>query len=73
MVSLGKVLIVFGLLIVVVGFVLWSAGSFPVIDKLGRLPGDIYIRRGNFSFYFPITTAIVISVVISLVIAMLRR
>ncbi|MGH7917926.1 MAG: DUF2905 domain-containing protein [Candidatus Binataceae bacterium] len=73
MASLGKVLIAFGLVIVVLGFVLWGAGSFLVIDRLGRLPGDIYVRRGNFSFYFPITTAIVVSVVISLVIALLRR
>jgi hypothetical protein len=39
----------------------------------GRLPGDIYIRRGNFTFYFPITTAIVVSVVASLIAAWLRR
>ena len=41
--------------------------------RLGRLPGDIYIRRDNLSFYFPITTAIVISVVLSILVALLRR
>jgi hypothetical protein len=40
---------------------------------LGRLPGDIYVRRGNFTFYFPITTAIVISIVLSLLVSLLRR
>lgn len=67
---LGKALIVIGLVLVACGAVLWAFGSVPM---LGRLPGDIYIRRGNFTFYFPITTAIVLSVVLSLLLALLRR
>ena len=39
----------------------------------GRLPGDIYLRRGNFSFYFPLTTSIIVSIVLSLIVAWLRR
>ncbi len=68
--QLGKALIVLGLMLVVLGAAVWGLGSVPM---LGRLPGDIYVRRGNFTLYFPITTAIVISVVLSLLLALLRR
>ena len=40
---------------------------------LGRLPGDIIVRRGNFSFYFPLTTSVVVSVVLTLLLSWLRR
>ncbi len=70
MAPLGKALIVTGLLLVVLGAAIWSFGSAAIP---GRLPGDIYVRRGNFSFYFPVTTAIVISLVLSLIAAWLRR
>ncbi len=58
-----KTLIIIGLLILAIG-ILW-----PVLSKLGigRLPGDIIIRRDGFSFYFPITTMIIISVVLTLI------
>ena len=70
MAPLGKVLIVIGLSLVVLGVALWGLGpSF----MLGRLPGDIYVRRGNVTFYFPITTAIVVSIVLSLIATWLRR
>ena len=61
--DLGKSLIVVGLLIVVVGVVLLLAGRVP---WLGRLPGDISIQRGNWSFYFPIVTSLVVSVLLTL-------
>jgi len=70
MAPLGKVLIVIGLSLVVLGVALWGLGpSFMP----GRLPGDIYVRRGSFTFYFPITTAIVVSIVLSLIATWLRR
>ena len=66
----GKTLILFGLVIVVVGVVLSLAGKLP---WLGNLPGDITIQRDRFSFYFPITTCIIVSVIISLVLYFFRR
>lgn len=66
----GKLLIVIGLVIVALGLVLTLAGRIP---WLGNLPGDIAIRRENFSFYFPITTSILISVVLSLLFWLFRR
>ena len=64
MMSLGKLLIGAGLLLVVVGAVVIFAGKANV--PLGRLPGDIVYRGRNTSFYFPIVTCIIISVVLSL-------
>jgi uncharacterized protein HemY len=68
--DLGKTLIVFGLVLVAVGIVLSFA---PKIPWLGRLPGDIYILRGNFTFYFPLTTCILLSLIITLVLYLFRR
>ena len=65
MTDLGKLLLVFGGAIVVAGAVLLLAGRFNL--PLGHLPGDIVYRGKNTVFYFPITTCIVISVVLSLV------
>jgi Protein of unknown function (DUF2905) len=66
----GKTLVFFGLILVIVGLVLSFAGKLP---WLGNLPGDITIQRERFSFYFPITTCILISVLISLVLYFFRR
>jgi Protein of unknown function (DUF2905) len=70
MTELGKILMVFGGLMLVIGVVLTLSGK---ISWLGRLPGDIIIQRDNFSFYFPLTTYLLLSVVLSLVVALLRR
>jgi hypothetical protein len=70
MTGLGKALIYFGLILVVVGVILSFAGKLP---WLGQLPGDISIQRERFSFYFPITTCILISVLITLVLYFFRR
>jgi hypothetical protein len=68
--QLGRTLIVIGLVIALVGLLLTLAGRIP---WLGRLPGDIHIRRENFSFYFPLATSLVISVVLSLILWLFRR
>jgi hypothetical protein len=68
--ELGKTLIVLGIAIVVLGVLFTFGGRIP---WLGNLPGDIHIQRGRFNFYFPITTCIVISAVISLVLYFFRR
>ena len=64
---MGKTLIVIGLVIAACGLVMML--GVPI----GRLPGDIYVRRGNFSFYVPITTSIVVSIVLTLILALVRR
>lgn len=70
MAGLGKALIAMGLLLVLVGVVLVLAGRLP---WLGNLPGDISIQRERYSFYFPITTSVIISIIISLVLYFFRR
>ena len=68
--DLGRLLVILGVLIAVVGVALIVMGRVPF---LGRLPGDIAIRRGNWSFYFPLTTSILISVVLSLLLYVFGR
>ena len=67
----GKMILVMGLMLVVVGAVLMLLGKWPSSGSgwgwIGRLPGDIFIKRDNFSFYFPITTSIVLSILASLI------
>jgi hypothetical protein len=70
MTTFGKTLILFGILLVALGL-LFSLGS--KVPWLGRLPGDIYIHRGNFTFYFPLTICILVSLVLSLVLYLFRR
>jgi DUF2905 family protein len=66
---MSRWLIIFGLVLIAAGL-LW-----PVLQKLGlgRLPGDIVIERGNFRFYFPIATSLIVSVVLSLILWLLNR
>lgn len=70
MTGIGKSLIVAGLIIAALGAVLSFSDRFP---WLGRLPGDIFIKKGNFTFYFPLATCIVISVILSLLFLFLRK
>jgi hypothetical protein len=63
-------LIIFGLFLVIFGAVFLLAGRIP---WLGRLPGDIYIQRRNFTFYFPLATSILLSVVLSLLLSLFFR
>lgn len=70
MTGIGKVLILAGVFLAFLGVVLVLADKVP---WLGRLPGDIHIRRGNFSFYFPIVTCILLSIIISLILHFFRK
>jgi len=70
LISLGKSLIGFGLLIAAFGALIVLASKIP---HLGRLPGDIYVQRKSFTFYFPLATSILVSVILSLILALLRR
>lgn len=68
--SLGKMLILFGVVLALLGGLLLLAGKIPF---LGRLPGDIVIRREHWSFYFPLTTSIVISILLTLLLSLFSR
>ncbi len=68
--ELAKVLIILGLVLVVAGLVLLF---FQKVPLLGKLPGDIVIRRENFTLYFPLTTGILISIVISVILCLIGK
>ena len=70
MAGFGKTIILLGIILVIVGLFFSFGGRIP---WLGQLPGDIYIQRERYSFYFPLTTCIVISVIITIVLYLLRR
>lgn len=65
--DLGKTLIVFGIILLMVGLAVVFRDRLPGIQMLGHLPGDIAIERENFKFYFPITTSILVSAVASFI------
>jgi len=64
---MGRLLVLLGLGIAVLGLLVLAG------VPLGRLPGDVMVRRGSFSFYFPFTTSIIVSVLLTLVLSFFRR
>jgi hypothetical protein len=68
--SLGKMLVVFGVLMIVVGLFLWFGEKIPWV---GRLPGDILIKKEKFTFYFPLVTCILISLILTLLFSIFKK
>ena len=67
----GRVLIVMGVVIFAVGLLLAFGSRLPL--RLGRLPLDFHFQRGNFNFYFPLGTSILVSIVLTLIFGLLNR
>lgn len=67
---MGKILIIIGIVLVVAGIVIQLN---PRLPPFGRLPGDIVVDRGNFKMFIPITTSILLSVIISVVLYLMNR
>ncbi len=68
--SFGKVIAGIGALLVLVGLVIMLLGK---ISGLGHLPGDIFYSKGNFSFYFPLATCLIVSVVLTIILNLILR
>jgi len=68
--ALGKMLVLLGVFIIAVGVLLLIGEKIPWI---GKLPGDILIKKKNFTFYFPITTSIIISIILTLLFTLFRK
>ena len=68
--GLGRIILTIGGLLIIIGLVVTMLGRFTGI---GRLPGDIFIQRENFTFYFPLATTILISIILSLLLNLFRR
>ncbi|WP_187261549.1 DUF2905 domain-containing protein [Pontibacter beigongshangensis] len=69
--STGKAIVLIGVIIIVIGLVVWLAGD--KFSWFGQLPGDIRVERKNFRFFAPITSMILISVLLSLLLWVIRR
>ncbi len=65
----GKILILVGVLLILFGFIFLFGSKLPF---LGKLPGDIYIKKDNFVFYFPLGTSILISIILSIIFVIWR-
>ncbi|HBT46638.1 MAG TPA: DUF2905 domain-containing protein [Peptococcaceae bacterium] len=68
--AFGKMLIGVGLFLALLGLMIWGMGK---LTSMGRLPGDIYIQKGNFTFYFPLVTSLILSLLLTLVLNLLWR
>lgn len=67
--TIARTLIGIGVMLVIVGIALYFGNKLG----LGKLPGDIFIDKGNFKFFFPITTSILISVILSILLRLFRK
>jgi len=70
MTGFGRSLIYIGIVLVILGLLFSLGGKIP---WLGHLPGDIYVQRGRFTFYFPVTTCLLISIIMTLIFYFFRR
>ncbi|MGB9628436.1 MAG: DUF2905 domain-containing protein [Thermodesulfobacteriota bacterium] len=68
--AFGKMLILIGVFIILIGLLLMAGDKIP---WLGRLPGDILIKKKNFTFYFPLATSILISLILTLLLTLFRK
>ncbi len=68
--GLGKLIIILGMSLVAIGLLITFAPKIPI---LGKLPGDFYFRRGNTSFYFPLATSLLASLVVSIILSVIFR
>lgn len=72
--GLGKLLIGFGVVMIILGGIFLLLGNLSgKVPWIGRLPGDIYIQRGNWSFYFPLATSILLSIILTLIFSFFTR
>ncbi len=71
MTQLAKILIFTGIIFIIAGVIIYFAGN--KLNWIGNLPGDIRVEKENFKFYFPITTMIIMSIVVSFIIWLIRK
>ena len=68
--NFGKLFVVLGIIFIVMGLAFMFGDKIPYV---GRLPGDIFIRKERFSFYFPITTSIIISIILTILFSIFKK
>lgn len=67
----GKILIILGVIVIIAGIIVYFGGN--KLNFLGKLPGDIRVEKENFRFYFPVTTMILLSIIVSFIIWIVKR
>jgi hypothetical protein len=70
MAEIGKLLLILGIILSIIGLIFIFGSKVP---GLGRLPGDIFIKKENVTFFFPIVTCILISIIVTLILSLFRR
>jgi hypothetical protein len=70
MTEMGKLLLILGIILSIMGLIFIFGSK---VSGLGRLPGDIFIKKGNLTFFFPIVTCILISIIVTLILSLFRR
>ncbi len=70
MTELAKVIIILGIVLIIVGLIMLFIQKVPF---LGKLPGDIIIKKENFTFYFPLATSVIISIIVSLILYLIGK
>jgi len=70
MAEIGKLLLILGIILSIMGLIFIFGSKVP---GLGRLPGDIFIKKENITFFFPIVTCILISIIVTLILSLFRR
>lgn len=68
--EIGRIIIIFGIILIVIGIVLLFSSKIPFV---GKLPGDILIKKDGFTFYFPLVTSIIISIIITIIINLFTK
>jgi hypothetical protein len=68
--GMGKIFVVLGVVLILIGLAFMFGDKIPYI---GRLPGDIFVKKEKFSFYFPITTSIIISIILTILFSIFRK
>ncbi|MBN2041317.1 MAG: DUF2905 domain-containing protein [Spirochaetes bacterium] len=71
--NIGKTLIIIGCVILLFGILLYFKNNISVVKYIGKLPGDIKIERENFTFYFPLGTSILLSIILSAVFIIINK
>ena len=69
----GKILIITGAAAIITGIIFIYGDKFPILKYIGKLPGDIRIQKENFSFYFPITTCILLSIIVTIILRIIEK
>ena len=71
--GIGRFLVAAGLILAAIGLLLVIAPQVPGLDRLGRLPGDIFVQRGNTTIFIPIVTSIVLSLALTIILNLFIR